>query len=128
MSLVGNIIWLIFGGLLSGLGYILGGLVLCITIIGIPFGLQAIRLGVATLTPFGKIVVQEENAFSPLYIVLNVLWVIGIGWGIAVAHLAHAGLLALTIIGIPFALQHLKLIPIALWPFGHYLGEPEEER
>ena len=121
MSLLGNILWLIFGGLIAGLGYIFGGLVMCLTIVGIPFGIQSMKLGVATLAPFGKRVVEAPDANGPLQIVLNVIWLILFGWGIAVAHLVSAGVLALTIIGIPFALQHVKLIPIALLPLGRSL-------
>lgn len=121
MSLLGNIIWLIFGGLLTGLGYILGGLGLCLTIIGIPFGLQSIKLGVAVFTPFGKDLVELDDANSPLRIVFNLIWLVLFGWEIAVAHLVHAAILALTVIGIPFALQHVKLIPLSLFPFGREL-------
>jgi uncharacterized membrane protein YccF (DUF307 family) len=121
MSLLGNILWLIFGGLLAGLGYVLGGILMCLTIVGIPFGIQSMKLGVATLAPFGKRVVEAPNANGPLEIVLNVLWLVVFGWEIALAHLASAVFLALTIIGIPFALQHLKLIPIALLPLGRSL-------
>ncbi len=121
MSLLGNIIWLIFGGLLTGLAYILGGLLLCITIVGIPFGLQSIKLGVATFAPFGKEIVEGDDPNSPLRILFNILWIIFFGWEIALAHLFSAGLLAITIIGIPFALQHIKLIPLALMPFGRDL-------
>ena len=121
MSLLGNIIWLIFGGLLTGLGYILGGLLLCVTIIGIPFGLQSIKLGWASFAPFGKEVVETENANSALRVLFNVLWLVLFGWEIAIAHLVHAGILAITIIGIPFALQHVKLVPVSLFPFGRTL-------
>jgi len=118
MSLLGNIIWLIFGGFLTGLGYILGGILLCLTIIGIPFGLQAIKLGGATMTPFGRKIVEDNNPNSILKIILNVVWMVFVGWEIAVVHLFHAVLLAITIIGLPFAKQHIKLIPLALLPFG----------
>lgn len=121
MSLLGNIIWLIFGGLLAGLGYILGGCLLCITIVGIPFGLQSIRLGVATFAPFGKEVVSAKGGYGALKVIFDVLWLLLFGWGIALAHLIHALALAITIIGIPFALQHVKLVPVALFPFGHEL-------
>jgi uncharacterized membrane protein YccF (DUF307 family) len=121
MSLLGNILWLIFGGLLAGLGYILGGLLMCLTIVGIPFGIQSMKLGAATFAPFGKRIVEAPDANGPLEIVLNVLWLIFFGWEIAVAHLVSAGILAITIIGIPFALQHVKLIPIALMPLGRSL-------
>ncbi|NMF84574.1 YccF domain-containing protein [Nodosilinea sp. P-1105] len=121
MSLLGNIIWLIFGGLLTGLGYIIGGLLLCITIIGIPFGLQAIKLGWATMTPFGRKIIEDPNPNSTVNIILNVLWLLVVGWEIAVTHLVHAVILAITIIGLPFAKQHIKLIPLALLPFGRDL-------
>lgn len=121
MNLLGNILWLIFGGLLTGLGYIVGGMVLCITIIGIPFGLQSIKLGVATFAPFGKRLVELDDANSVLKVVFNVLWILLFGWEIAIAHLVHAGILAITIIGIPFAYQHIKLIPLSLLPFGRDL-------
>ncbi len=125
MSLLGNIIWLIFGGLLSGLGYIIGGLGLCLTIVGIPFGVQSIKLGVATFTPFGRQVVQTENAFGCLKIVFDVLWIVLFGWEIALLHLIHAGILAITIVGIPFAVQHMKLVPVSLFPFGQELRKQD---
>ena len=121
MKLFGNLIWLVFGGFVSGLGYILGGLVVCLTIIGIPFGIQSIKLGIATLTPFGKEISTNEDSGGVMEAVFNVLWAILFGWEIAVSHLVHGALLAVTIIGIPFARQHFKLIPLALFPFGKKL-------
>lgn len=121
MSLIGNIIWLIFGGFLAAAGYILGGLLLCLTIIGIPFGLKAIELGMATFAPFGKEVVQEENGGGCLQLTFNIIWIVLFGWEIAIAHLVSAGILAITIVGIPFALQHIKLIPVAFMPFSYKL-------
>ena len=121
MSTLGNIIWLIFGGFLSGLGHIIGGLLLCLTIIGIPFGIQSMRLGVATFAPFGKDVATTDHGYGPIKIVFDIIWILLFGWAIAVAHLVHAGFLAITIIGIPFAWQHVKLIPISLLPFGQEL-------
>ena len=121
MSVLGNIIWLIFGGLLAGLGYILGGLLLCLTIVGIPFGVKAMQLGVATLTPFGKAVIPTERGDGCLPLLLNIIWILLFGWEIAVAHLVSAAVLAITIIGIPFAKQHIKLIPIAFAPFSFRL-------
>ena len=121
MSLLGNLVWLIFGGFFAALGYIIGGLALMLTIIGIPFGLQSIRLGIASLTPFGKEVVESDDANNPLNIVFNLIWAILFGWEIAVAHLVGAFFLAISVIGIPFALQHIKLIPMALLPFGRDL-------
>ena len=124
MTLLGNIIWLIFGGLLAGLGYILGGLVLCLTIIGIPFGLQSMKYGVAVFAPFGKEVMEKDEANSVLRIIFNVLWIVLFGWELAIAHLIHAAILAITIIGFPFALQHIKLIPLSLLPFGREFRAP----
>ena len=121
MSLLGNIIWLICGGFLSGLGYIIGGILTCLTIIGIPFGLQAIKIGIASMTPFGKENVVTEGADSLLAMILNVIWLIVFGWEIALNHLFWAVILGITIIGIPFAYQHVKLIPVALFPFGREL-------
>jgi len=121
MSLLGNILWLIFGGLIAGVGYIIGGLLFCLTIIGIPFGIQTMKIGVATLTPFGKEIVELEDANSTTRLVLNVIWLVFFGWEIALAHAGSALVCAVSIIGIPFALQHLKLIPLALLPFGRDL-------
>jgi uncharacterized membrane protein YccF (DUF307 family) len=121
MSLLGNILWLLFGGLVIGLGYLLGGVLLCATIVGIPFGIQACKLGVATFAPFGKEVVARPGADGCLATVFNLLWIVLFGWEIAVAHLLSAVVLAITILGIPFARQHVKLIPLSLLPFGRTL-------
>ena len=121
MSFIGNIIWLTFGGFLAGLGYILGGLVLCITIIGIPFGVQSIKLGLATMAPFGKEVIEEENGTGVLRMIFNLIWIVLFGWEIAVAHLVGGLILAITIVGLPFGQQHFKLIPVALFPFSYTL-------
>jgi len=121
MSFLGNVIWLVFGGFVAGMGYILGGLATCLTIVGIPFGIQSIKLGVATLTPFGREIVVRPESGGFLEALFNILWAVLFGWEIAVAHLVHAAILALTIVGLPFASQHLKLIPLALFPFGKEL-------
>lgn len=121
MSILGNLIWLIFGGFFAGLGYIIGGLLFCLTIIGIPFGVQSIKIGMATFTPFGKRAIENESASNPANIILNILWLVIFGWEIALMHLLGALLLGITIIGIPFAKQHIKLIPLSLMPFGRTL-------
>lgn len=121
MSLFGNIIWLIFGGLISGIGYIVGGLSTCLTIIGIPFGLKAIELGIATFAPFGKEIVEKPTSTSTLTFVFNVIWVVFFGWAIALNHLIWGVILAITIVGLPFAKQHFKLMILALMPFGREL-------
>jgi uncharacterized membrane protein YccF (DUF307 family) len=121
MSLLGNILWLICGGFLTGCGYILSGLLLCLTVVGIPFGLMAIRLGIANFAPFGKRVVERPHANDTLRIVFNIIWILLFGWEIALVHLTSALVCAVSIIGIPFAVQHLKLFPLALMPFGRDL-------
>lgn len=122
MSFIGNIIWLIFGGFFAGLGYIVGGIALCVTIIGIPFGVQQIKLGFATMVPFGKKVQVEESANTGLNIILNAIWCVLFGWEIAINHLVFGVLFYITIVGIPFGQQHFKLIPMALFPFGRKLA------
>ncbi len=121
MTLLGNLIWLVFGGLISGIAWIVAGLGLCLTIIGIPFGLQAMKVGVATLAPFGKEVRELPDANSALRILFNLIWIVLFGWELAIAHLVWAIVLAITIIGLPFAKQHINLIPLALVPFGREL-------
>lgn len=121
MSLLGNILWLVFGGFIAGMGYIIGGVGMCLTIVGIPFGLQSIRLGVATMAPFGKEVVENDRSSGGLSLLFDIIWIVLFGWEIAVAHLISAAVLAISIVGLPFAKQHIKLIPLALFPFGQEL-------
>ncbi|MFZ1752494.1 MAG: YccF domain-containing protein [Caldilineaceae bacterium] len=121
MSTLGNLIWLIFGGLIAALGYIIAGLLLCLTIVGIPFGMQSVKIGIASLAPFGKEVVEVERANSTLRVLFNIIWLVLFGWEIALAHLLSALVLFITIIGIPFGKQHIKLVPLALFPFGREL-------
>lgn len=118
VSFLGNLVWLIFGGFIAAAIYIIGGALLCLTIIGIPFGMQAIRLGIATIAPFGKeVVAQDRSEGGCLFLIMDIIWAVFFGWEIALAHLTGALVLAITIIGIPFALQHVKLAPVALLPF-----------
>lgn len=126
MELLGNLIWLIFGGFLIGLGYILGGIGLCLTIIGIPFGLKAIRMGLASFTPFGKVSTPRASGGGCLPTAFNIIWLILFGWEIALAHLLSGIILFITIIGIPFARQHFKLVPVALMPFSYSLDAVHE--
>ena len=123
MSFLGNIIWLIFGGLLTGLSYILAGGLVCLTVVGIPFGVQSINLGVATLSPFGRQIIRRQRGGGILGAIFDIIWLFLFGWEIAVAHLSSAAILAITIVGIPFAAQHIKLIPVALFPFNYELRE-----
>jgi len=118
MNTLGNIIWIIFGGLIAALGYILGGFVLCLTIIGIPFGLQLFKLAPAVLAPFGKEIVNTPANTGILRLLLNIIWLVCVGLGLAIAHVVMGLILFITIIGIPFAKQHFKLVEVSLFPFG----------
>lgn len=118
MNLIGNIIWLVFGGLLTALGYIFGGLLLCLTVVGIPFGLQCFKLAVVSLFPFGRHIENNPSSGGCLSLFANIIWIFTGGLFTAINHLFWAVVLALTIIGIPFAKQHLKLLEISLMPFG----------
>jgi uncharacterized membrane protein YccF (DUF307 family) len=118
MNTLGNIIWLIFGGFISAIGYIVGGLALCLTIVGIPFGLQCFKLAGFVLWPFGKEVVGTASGGGCLMLFLNIIWIVIGGIWIAVSHLVFGLILFITIIGIPFARQHFKLVEISLMPFG----------
>ena len=122
MNTLGNILWFIFGGFFTGLGYAFGGLMICLTVIGLPFGIKAIQFGFAMMTPFNKEVRLKEDT-GCLVFTLNVVWFLLFGWGLALMHMAFAIVLGITIVGIPFARQHLKLVPIALLPFSYRLGE-----
>lgn len=115
MNFLGNLIWFVFGGLVGAIGWFLAGCLWCITIIGIPIGLQCFKFASLSLAPFGKDVVYSNHSFS---IILNILWLIFSGIPLALAHLASALLLAITIIGIPFAMQSFKMAKLALMPFG----------
>ena len=121
MSLIGNVIWIIFGGLLACLGYIWGGLVLCLTIIGIPWGMQCFKIGIATLTPFGKSVQSNGGSIPVISFLLNIIWLLFAGIWIALSHLFFGIVLCITIIGIPFGIQHFKLMRLSLYPFGYDL-------
>lgn len=118
MNFLGNLIWIICGGFLSALGYFIGGLVLCFTIIGIPFGLQFFKIAGLELMPFGRRVVNSEGSNGCLATVFNIIWIFTGGLYTAVIHLVCALFLAITIIGIPFAKQHLKLMELCFAPFG----------
>jgi len=119
MSILGNLIWLIFGGLITAVEYFISSIFLMITIIGIPFGLQTLKLGVLALWPFSQKVVPSPSNGGCLNIVMNIIWVLLGGIWIAATHLIFAFLLAITIVGIPFARQHFKLAGLALTPFGY---------
>lgn len=118
MKTIGNIIWLIFGGLLTAVEYILASLVLMITIIGIPFGLQTLKLGILALWPFGKTVTDSGGSSACLCLLMNIIWIFIGGFWICLTHFVFGLLLCITIIGIPFGRQHFKMAALALTPFG----------
>jgi uncharacterized membrane protein YccF (DUF307 family) len=118
MSLLGNILWILLGGFIISIEYIIAGAILCISIIGIPFGYQCFKLAVLALLPFGRKLETKPTASGFLRTLFNILWIVTGGLVISVTHLVCALLLALTIIGIPFAKQHAKLATCALTPFG----------
>lgn len=116
MRLIGNLIWLIIGGFIHAIGWFFAGVLLCVTVVGIPFGIQCFKMAKLQLMPFGKRV--ETNGMGSVSLLANILWIIFCGWELALANLASAGVFAISIIGIPFALQSLKLAKLSLIPFG----------
>ena len=117
MRILLNIIWLIFGGLWLALGYFAAGLICCILIITIPFGIASFRIGIYALWPFGKTTVERPTA-GAMSLIGNVIWIRVAGIWLALGHIATALAMAVTIIGIPLAVAHLKMIPISLMPLG----------
>jgi len=118
MTSVGNIIWLIFGGFIIALEYLISSIVLIVTIIGIPFGMQTLKLASLALWPFGREIRQREQASGCLYILMNIIWILIGGIWISLSHILFGLLFCITIIGIPFGMQHFKLAGLALTPFG----------
>jgi uncharacterized membrane protein YccF (DUF307 family) len=113
-----NVIWLVLAGLWLAGAYAIAGLLLCITIIGIPFGVQAFKLGGYALWPFGRVLVPSPTRLKGLSVVANVLWFVLAGWWLALTHLVTGILLCLTIIGIPLGVADFKMAGAALVPFG----------
>jgi uncharacterized membrane protein YccF (DUF307 family) len=118
MNILGNLIWLIFGGIIIAIEYFIGSIFLMLTIVGIPFGIQTLKMASLSLWPFGRDTVVHTRASGCLYILMNIIWLITGGIWIAITHAIFGLLLCITIIGIPFGLQHFKLTAIALSPFG----------
>ena len=115
MSVLGNILWFIFGGFINGLSWLLAGCLWCITIIGIPIGIQCFKIAGLTFFPFGKEVDYGGGLGS---FILNIFWILLSGIPLALEHLVCGLVLCITIIGIPFGLQQFKLAKLALMPFG----------
>jgi uncharacterized membrane protein YccF (DUF307 family) len=112
-----NLIWLLFGGIWLALGYVLAGIICCILIVTIPFGIASFRMASYALWPFGRTIVDHPRA-GAMSVVGNVIWVLVAGWWLAIGHLTTAVAQAVTIIGIPLAIANLKMIPVSLLPLG----------
>ncbi|MBR1216444.1 YccF domain-containing protein [Bradyrhizobium sp. U87765 SZCCT0131] len=125
VSLLLNILWIVIGGFWMAVGWAVAAVIMAITIIGIPWARAAFNIALYTLLPFGQRAVSRADHFGqhdvgtgPLGLIGNIIWFVLAGWWLALGHLVTALLLAITIIGIPFAWAHLKLAGIALWPIG----------
>ena len=119
MSILGNILWILLGGgLFLFIEYVISGILLCLTIIGIPFGIQCVKISVLALVPFGKEIKNVEKSTGCLATIMNIIWILIGGIWIAATHLVFAILCAITVIGLPFAKQHMKLAALSLAPFG----------
>lgn len=118
MRTLGNILWFLFAGVWLAVGYAVSGLLLCLTIVGIPFAIQAFKLAGFSLWPFGRRVVARRDSGGLLELIVNLLWLVLFGWELFLAHLVAGVLLCLTIIGIPFGVQAFKLSVLSLLPFG----------
>jgi len=116
MNFIGNIIWLVFGGILGAIAWFVAGLLLCVTIIGIPFGVQCFKIAGFVLWPFGRDI--DIGNFGAGGLIMNILWIIFLGWELAVSHAVVGVIFCITVIGIPFGLQHFKLAKLGLVPFG----------
>jgi uncharacterized membrane protein YccF (DUF307 family) len=112
-----NVVWLLFGGFWMTIGWLIFGLICCILIITIPFGLAAFRIAGYTFWPFGRTIVQRETAGVPS-LIGNIIWVLFAGLWLALGHAITGALLCVTIVGIPLGLAHFKLIPVSLFPLG----------
>lgn len=116
MSCLGNIIWFIFGGFFNSIGWFFAGILWCLSIVGIPVGIQCFKMARLQLAPFGKEVIEANSSGTSL--LLNILWIIFGGFELCIANLISALFLCITIVGIPFAIQSLKLAKLSLMPFG----------
>jgi uncharacterized membrane protein YccF (DUF307 family) len=122
-----NLIWLIFAGFWLALGYFLAGVICCVLIITLPFGIAAFRIGVFALWPFGKTIVRRREA-GALSMIGNVIWFIFAGLWLAIGHLVSGIALCITIIGIPLGLANFKLIPVSLMPLGVDIVSTDDPR
>jgi len=120
MNLLLNVLWVLFGGLEMAVGWLIAAVIMAITIIGLPWARAALTIALYTLLPFGQTVVDRPTGpgAGPLGLIGNLVWLVLAGWWLALGHMIVAVLLAVTIIGLPFAWAHLKLAALALWPVG----------
>ena len=121
MRTLGNIIWLLFGGIFIAIEYLLSSILLFTTIVGIPFGIQTLKLAIFALWPFGKTTQVEPSSNGCIFTIMNVLWILIGGIWICLSHILFGLLFSITIVGIPFAKQHFKLASLALTPFGRQI-------
>ena len=135
MSLLLNVLWLVFGGLWMAFGWLIAAVVMAITIVGLPWARAALNIALYTLLPFGQTAVardrltgREDIGTGPLGTLGNLIWLVLAGWWLALGHLIAAVILAITIIGLPFAWAHLKLAGMALWPIGREIVPIEYAR
>jgi uncharacterized membrane protein YccF (DUF307 family) len=135
ISFLLNLAWIVCGGLWMAIGWLIAGVIMAITIIGLPWARAAFNIAVYTLLPFGQTAVsraeyygEEDLGTGPFGVIGNVIWLVLAGWWLALGHLITAVLLAVTIIGIPFAWAHLKLAGLALWPIGKMIVPADEAR
>ncbi|GAA1770131.1 MULTISPECIES: YccF domain-containing protein [Streptomonospora] len=127
LRLVLNIIWLFVAGLWLALGYVLAGVICCLLVITFPFGVASFRMANYALWPFGRELSRKPGAGGASTL-LNVVWLIVAGWWLALGHIAAAVGLAVTVIGIPMAWASLKMIPVALAPFGNEIVDSDRPR
>jgi len=118
-----NILWLLLGGIFTAVEYVVASLGMMITIIGIPFGLQTLKLSLLALCPFGKKIETTPQAGGCFSLIMNIIWILLGGIWISLSHLVFGIVLCITIIGIPFGKQHFKLAGLALTPFGKHIVE-----
>jgi len=118
MNTLGNFFWLLLGGIATGLGYYVAGLVLCVTIIGIPFGVQLFKIGTYAFWPFGYELGDKPGEQGCLSLGFNIIWIMFGWWEIAILHVLFGALLCITIVGIPLGLAHFKIAIATLIPFG----------
>ena len=125
IKILGNVVWLVFGGIVIAMEYFIFSLVLMITVVGIPFSFQTLKLASFALFPFGRTSVVKSKEPGCLYTGMNIFWILLGGIWIALTHLAFGIILGITIIGIPFGIQHFKLASLALSPFGRVVVPSE---